>query len=71
MITLHSKNYKIFQNFGFPKMGGIPTPIKNLPTTYEVAKIGFEISSMYIFKKNKKLPYLLDVQVAELYINYI
>ena len=52
-------------------MGGIPTPIKNLPTTYEVAKIGFEISSMYIFKKNKKLPYLLDVQVAELYINYI
>ena len=21
MITLHSKNYKIFQNFGFPKMG--------------------------------------------------
>ena len=52
-------------------MAGIPTPIKNFLFTYEVAKSGFEISSIYIFKKNKKLPYVLDVQVAELYVNDI
>ena len=70
MIILHSKNYKIFQSFGFPKMeggggggGGGPTK-KKIPTTYEVAKSGFEISRMHLFKKSKKTSYVLDVQVA-------
>ena len=39
MITLHSKNYKIFQNFGFAKMGG-----GGYRLPYKVAKSGFEIS---------------------------
>ena len=73
MLTLHSKNYKIFQNFGFPKMGvggvggGCRPTEKKMPTTYEVAKSSFEISRMYIFKKSnkkKKISYVLDVQVA-------
>ena len=44
-------------------VGNLPTSII-FPTTYGVAKNDFGISNMYMFRKNKKIPYALDPQVA-------
>ena len=57
MIILHSKNYKIFQNFGFPKMGGeIPTHIKkNTHHIWGGKKWFWDLQNAFIQEKQKNL----------------
>ena len=71
MLTLHSKNYKIFQNFGFPKMGvgggweGDADPHKKkCPPHMRWQKVVLRSPECIYSRKAKKISYVLDVQVA-------